>query len=236
MALITISDFRFQENFKKVPPEDAKLKELIKYWQSWIEQVTGNYFEKKSISFYMDGNDSEMLHLAIPIITITHLRINDSTTDLPTDEYVVYSGRTPPNDDRQNPKIVLKQNYRRNIFTDTPIVPTLGQVSKRRFLRGERNQYIEGEFGYLEADDSVPQPIIRALKRLVLKDANAIAGGNTVLDTVDKSRLISQTTDKHSYKLSASSGSGVSLTGDQEVDKILSAYRAPAAMAVPRDW
>jgi len=233
--LITISDFRFQENFKKVPPEDAKLKELIEYWQSWIERVTGNYFEKKALSFYVDGNDSEMLHLGIPIITITHLRINDSTADLPADEYAVYNGRTPPNDDRQNPKIVLKQNYRRNIFTD-PVTPILGQVSKRRFLRGEKNQYIEGEFGYLEPDDSVPQPILRALKRLVLKDAEAIAGGKTVLDTMDKSRLISQTTDKHSYKLSASPGGGASLTGDQEVDKILRAYRAPAAMGVPRDW
>lgn len=234
MSLITVSDFRFQENFKKVPPEDAKLKELIEYWQSWIEQVTGNFFEKKALSFYMDGNDSEVLHLGIPIITITHLRINDSAADLPTDEYAIYNGRTPPNDDRQNPKIVLKQNYRRNIFTDPPL-PTLGQVSKRNFLRGERNQYIEGEFGYLEPDDSAPSPIIRALKRLVLKDANAIASGNTVLDTVDKSRLISQTTDKHSYKL-ASPGPGVGLTGDQEVDKILRAYKAPTEMAVPRDW
>ena len=58
--LISVADFRHQEGLKTTPPGDDKIQEFIEYWQPWMEKVTGNFFEKRTLGFYLDGNDSEI--------------------------------------------------------------------------------------------------------------------------------------------------------------------------------
>ena len=48
-----------------------------------------------------------MLHFNLPIITVTSLKINNSTAVLDPSYYRVYNGREYPADDRGNPKIEL---------------------------------------------------------------------------------------------------------------------------------
>lgn len=224
---ITVEDVR-RRGITQERISDEELQELILLMQVFIEKVTGQFFEQRQLSFSFDGSDSDILFLPIPIIEIEELRINDSITPLPKTDYVVYNGRTPPEDDRRNPKIALKQGYRKDIFTGNGL---------RRFLKGRKNQHIKGTFGFVAADGSTPLPIRNALMKLVMREIPETGSGQAQGFSLGKlrSRIISETTDKHSYTLANTISEG-SLTGDKEIDDVLALYRAPITLGAPKEW
>jgi len=130
---------------------DDRTKYLLEKANEMIEKITRNFFRRVTGSFTFDGNNSTLLHLPNPVIEVTALKINDSTTSLDSSEYRVHNGTMRPVDDRRNPKITLRPQSR-------SIYSTGGGG---KFYKGY-DQVIEGTFGYLEPDGSVPATIIEA--------------------------------------------------------------------------
>lgn len=227
---ISVSDLR-DAGLSSATADDATVQAAILLWQQLIERATRQWFVPRTLSFYFDGNDSPMIGFAVPIISISELRINSSTTALDATLYKVYN-RTFP-DDRRNPRIKLLNGEALNDIYTAPM------LSRRmRFRHGQQNQYVSGVFGYVEADGSPPPLIRRALVKLVLEKYAAPAAA------VDQPALISQyvteeTTDGHSIKyyqganLKARPPGLSGLTYDEEVQEILKLYRAPIGVAVP---
>lgn len=140
-----------------VKPAQAKI--LLERASQLVEQITGNIFYRSAGTFVFDGNNSYLLQLPIPVLTVTNLYINNDTVALETTEYRVYNGRAKPNDDRWNPKIELRRNVQPSIFT--------GGASQQFFKKGF-DQTIEGEFGFLESDDTVPAQINECVIAIVM--------------------------------------------------------------------
>jgi len=234
--LFTALEFRDHENFTDDPPTNDQITEQILIWQAWIERVTGQFFDPRVLEFSFDGNGVELYQLPLAIVDIEWLKINDSETALPADEYAVYKGRQEPNDDRMNPRIKL-QPYTRDIFTDPQSYRMGGDLGKRVFLRGFQNQHMKGTFGFLEPDDSPPPLILKALRRLVLRDAQRIAEGSSpsTPSSGKAGPVIEEWTDGHKYKLADVSAppSTLDSSGDPEVDRIMMMYRRPITMGAP---
>lgn len=209
---------------------DARILMLIRTWQAFIERATRQWFIPKQIELEVDGTGTKLLQLSIPIVSVTNLYINDDfTTPVGASDYVAYSGRgESERDDRKNPRIKL-------VSADNSIFTGVGPVRKETaiFEIGEKNQIVEGSFGYVEPDGSVPLPIQYALKKLVIAHLKGLAssGGSTPAGPV-----IEEETDRHRRKWGDSSTASKvwPTSGDTEVDMILAQYRAPLTIRAPR--
>ncbi len=163
MAYATINDVRAAGVTGDVEPDDDKITSLIALCSQFLDRATRQWFESRSVTFAVDGSDSDALHFAVPILTVTSLKLNSDPNALDTDLYEVYNGRQMP-DDRKNPRIKLVgPSTHRSIYT-SPMVS-----GRLIFRKGRRNQTIAGTFGYLEADDSTPLLIARAVTKMVVE-------------------------------------------------------------------
>ena len=220
------------------PPDDATIFASILMWQQVLERVTRQWFRPIPIELYLDGTDSDTLHLPVPIISIETMRINDDPTPLEAGRYRVYSGCLLP-DDRKNPRIKLVDTfgYERDIYTAPD------RTRRSRFHKGRQNQYMKGVFGYVEADGSTPAMIKRAMLKLVIKDVQSPLAGSLPGLTpppITSSIVREEVTDGHSIKYQLAGGDlkprAVGLSGlidDPEVQMIVKLYKAPIGMATP---
>lgn len=235
---ISVADVR-AAGLNQNPPDDATIFASIMLWQQVLERVTRQWFRPIPCELYLDGTDSDTLHLPVPIISISQLRINFDTSALPTDRYKVYAGRQLP-DDRKNPRIKLVDTfgYERDIYTASD------RTSRSRFYKGRQNQFIRGVFGYVEQDGSTPALIKRAMLKLVVGDlANPIvpgAGSGITPPPISAGIVREEVTDGHSIKYDVAGGdikpraSGLSgLINDPEVQMIVKLYKSPIGMSTP---
>ena len=138
---------------------DAQALILLERASLLVEKLTrNNLFYEVSGTYIFDGNNSYLLHLPLALIEVTSLKINNETTALAATDYRAYMGRTPPQDNRYNPKIELRRATAPSIYT--------GYQSKR-FIKGY-DQTIVGKFGFLEADDSTPATINECVMAIVM--------------------------------------------------------------------
>ena len=169
--------------------DDPTVTQLIERASRLIDKLTRNFFFQRQGTFVFDGNNSHILHLPNPILSVTKLYINNQTTVEDTDYYKVYNGREAPNDHRHNPKIELRYNAEPSIFT--------GGVATNKFQKGY-DQTVEGTFGFLESDDSVPLPIQQAALILIMTWAQGYyAKYETVGTGGSVGSLKSEQTDDH---------------------------------------
>lgn len=138
---------------------DAQAAILLERASQLVEQLTRNLFYEVSGTWIFDGNNSYILHMPLPIIEVTSLTINNESVELDSSAYRAYIGRTPPQDDRKNPKIELRN-------TQDPSIFTTGYKS-RKFYKGF-DQTVVGKFGFLEPDDSVPAAINECVIAIVM--------------------------------------------------------------------
>lgn len=220
------------------PPDDSTIFASIVLWQQVLERVTRQWFRPIPVTLYLDGTDSDTLHLPVPIISISELRINNDDTALEPRRYKVYSGALLP-DDRKNPRIKLVDNfgYERDIYTASD------RTRRSRFHMGRQNQYIRGVFGFVEADGSTPALIKRAMLKLVIKDVQTPLAGS--IDGLSPPPITSnivreELTDGHSIKYQLAGGDlkprapGLSgLIQDPEVQMIVRLYKGPIGVAAP---
>lgn len=233
---ITVQDIR-DEGLSSSVASDAKVLSYIGIWQQAIERACRQWFEERTLTFKVDGTDSDTLHFGVPIISVDSLKINDSTTALDTSLYRVYNGRAYP-DDRRNPRIKLVNETSLDIYT----APIHGRSLK--FRKGRNNQEVSGKFGFIEADGSTPALIKRALTKLVIeklaKPIYAAGGSSPTPPPPIVGNLLEEWTDGHKRKYGAAGGEksprrpGLSgITDDPEILDILVLYKAPIGMATP---
>lgn len=219
---------------------DEQIQEAIETWQMVLERACRQWFYERALTINFDGNNSDTVHFGVPIITVEHVKINESSDVLDTSLYKVYNSRTYP-DNRRNPRIRLVHSQQ---ITDIHVAPfTRGEL---KFYKGFQNQEVKGTFGFTEADGSVPLPIQRALLKLVIeKLTRPIIPGD---DPPEPSSLsfagvtIEERTDGHMVKYGGGTEFekrrvGLSgITTDPEILDIIRLYKAPMGIALPSHW
>jgi len=87
---------------------DIEVQDSIDLWEQYVERWTRNFFRSVAATVTLDGNNSRVLFLPIPILTITSLQMNSIAADLPASQFVAHNARGPVKDDRQNPRIEVR--------------------------------------------------------------------------------------------------------------------------------
>lgn len=204
--------------------DGTELDDFIADAMDFIDRMTRQWFNKRTKTLKMEGENVEVLMLPVPIIEVTEIRPNGlSEPVMAMSEYIVFTSRSVP-DDRRNPRI--------RVHTDpTSIFYERG----RRFLRGVITE-VDGSFGYLEEDGSTPRQITRATTKLAVMRALKSIGEEASESSASAGvgALKREKTDLHeveyfdpksqvSESLTQASGS----SGDDEIDGIIAMYRAP---------
>lgn len=205
--------------------DETRCKVLLDRANELVEYITRNFFREVSGTFTFDGNNSHILQLPVPIISVTSLKINNDTTALDTNLYRVWNGRQKPQDDRRNPKIEL-----RNTSLTTSIWSS--GVSTSIFYKG-LDQVVEGKFGYLESDDSVPQIVTECVIALVMIMSEQLypkfygRPGNIA------GPIVRERTDDHELEWRSSVRDIPNYIVPKYIEDRLILVRAPTNMAVP---
>lgn len=211
---------------------DADVTAAIELAEQLIERATKQWFYPKDVEITVDGTDSLLIALPVPIITVDALYINDDFDNAvdPT-KYAVYNGRTPLEDHRRNPRIKLKvDSGRRDIYTRND--------GGLRFRKGFKNTKVVGTFGFTEEDDSTPFAIVRAVKLLALEKIGAlVVGGAPTAPPLPfaPGGIVEERTDGHSIRYAVAAAArkvGISgITANPEVEDIIRLYTAPKGIA-----
>ena len=131
---------------------------LILLSMARIDRETGQFFNKRAGVFQLEGNNSPVLFLNVPIIGIRTLKINGTEQELiegKDKDFLALKGRFEPQDDRWNPRIKLNTRTD-NIFS--------GAFTNRVFLKDTFTE-IDGDFGFLDPGGNTP---------LLIKEATLI--------------------------------------------------------------
>lgn len=224
----TIQDIR-DEGVTETELSDTRCLLLINGWQAWLNKMTGNFFIKETATIDFDGDGSRLLQLPLFLVECTNLYMNDDfTTAIDTSYYQVYNSNNMIQDDRKNPKIIIK-TYR----STGSVFVTAGTVN--RFIIGERNQRIEGVWGHVESDGSTPYPVRNAIKALVVSTKEQLDDGD--LDRLKFGKIIEEVTDRHRVKYSDLYDQLMAwdATGISEVDLVIRSYRRPNLVTAARN-
>lgn len=230
MGYVTVDEAR--DEGVPVSITDDAIQAQIDRWSSLIDKACRQWFEPREVTIDLDGNDSRLLHLPVPVIELTALYMNgDFTNAIPADRYKVYNNANAIRDDRKNPKI--------EIATAGVGIFDFPRFSSSQFVRGTQNQRLVGTFGYCEPaeppDDPTTPPLIKyAVMKMVCKSLSAAPTGLYVASqTVPPAGLkVSETTDGHSisfeaFKTKPTPAGTNPITGDREVDGIIVMYKGP---------
>ncbi len=209
--------------------KDPEARRLLLLASQMVEKNTRNIFREEVGVFTFNGNNGYILHLPIPIIEVTSLKVNNSVTELSSDFYRAYMGRGFPTDDRRNPKIEL-----RRASDATTIYTTSSTVDV--FLKGS-DQVVDGKFGYLEPDDSVPEAIKEAVLVLAIQHIYplyCVYGGGIAGTAGSSGPVKKEKTDDHEKEWhNISSGQTIDDGFWPPIVKtLLKPYRAPRAIGV----
>ncbi len=174
--------------------EDSKLEKLIQAACEYIDRITGQWFEPREKIIKLDGRGGHNLVLPIFLSEVEYIKADD---ELITD-YILYNRM----EDRAYPKI-----YR-----------------ELKWPKGKLNIMISGTFGYTDKNGNAPADIKRIAMKLALYYFPSISDYEALSEQNLSGKIISETTDGHSYSLASSSYTD-SITGDTEIDNVLKSYK-----------
>lgn len=153
MALVTLQEVR-DEGYTNPPFTDARVNVAIERVTQYIEKLTNNFFDVRTLTLNLDGNGAAFLPLP-PVVSITSVTIDGELID--ADEYEVYNrhlfGLTQLPNDQSNPKVQFKrerQYWRRR----RPVTADY----LRKFTKGYQNVEVVGKFGFRDYNSSEPDP------------------------------------------------------------------------------
>lgn len=171
MSYCTVNDFR-AEGISEEQYSDEQLDELIKVASSYIDSVTGQWFEAREKVIRLDGRGGKNLVLPVFLSAVDYVQVSGEVID----DYVLYNRM----DDRVYPKIFRNRGW--------PL--------------GRLNIEVSGTWGYVEEDGSTPADIKRAAMKLALYNFPSLSDVDAHEEKNLRGSLISETTDGHSYTLS----------------------------------
>jgi len=205
MAYITLDDIR-AEGVTDPPYDDTWITDRISLAQSFIEQLTGCFYEKREdYVFKFDGPGHDLIWLPVPPVSteaISSVTIDGDEVD--SEDYEIIMPKFP--DGRYNPKL-------RKLYGIWP--------------KGKSNIIVTGDFGFVEEDGSTP-PIVKDLcKRVTIWNLPEISDD----EKQKSSRLVEESLKDYSYKLSeVASGGG--FFGDSKIDRLISLLKKPAIKTI----
>lgn len=210
---------------------DTTVLTLIAAYQGFIEDRCRQWFQPRRAEMLLDGNDTAIMPLGVPIISVSALYANDDfVNELPADSYVVYSGRGNSPDDRRNPRVKLVSG---EWLFDPYRAPSV-RSSGLKFGLGKQNQKLVGTFGFVERDGSTPALIKRAIMKLVKQacvPGQGIAGSTSV--GVGAGALKREVVDKNEREYFAAATPmaitpNLAVVKDPEIDGIIAQYKGPS--------
>lgn len=235
MSIVTVSDVRDQ-GFGDPPYSDPKVTQAIEAITEYIESVTGNWFDVRTLTLHLDGSGFEALMLPHPIVSISEVKIFGEAIDL--DDVKVYNrhlqGYKDP-DDRQDPKI----EFVSDLVDRYASWQGRNRSRSRRFPEGPQNIEVTGKFGYRDYDPGnvegkVPIPLKQAfymlLPRFIENAASPYLGAAWRSHELAKKSTRGQSCENRSAVTAGVLYGG--LTGDLNIDRILSLYVSPIGGAV----
>mgnify|MGYP002623698278 CR=1 FL=1 len=191
-----------KEVFTEDDYSDERLSELIKTSCDFIDRITGQFFELRELTLRFDGRDGQYLVLPYPLIEATEILVDNEAVK----DFVLYNRL----EDRVYPRI-----YR-----------------KRKWLKGVLNISVSGSWGYVDENLQTPASIKRIAIKLAMYHFPALSDSDAQEQLNINGRVISETTDGHSYSLANVDTSSL-ITGDKEIDDVLKFYmRSNFRMAV----
>lgn len=193
---------------------DDRVNALCTYATKYIERATGQWFEDRDLTLYLDGRGTDVLLLPIPAIEVTSITVGTADSGASVDVDTILIESAP-----RNPMLVM-----------APSALPSGRGSLGvTFATGRRNVTVVGTFGQVESDGYggyvAPAPIKRAAIRLIIRELGLL-GDASAQEERKRANLRSETTDGHSYSLAEMAVSG-GASGDPEVDRLLAMYRRP---------
>lgn len=246
---LTVQDVR-DEGFTATMVDDASVIRGIQRATAIIDRVTRQWFEPRVRSFRLDGRQGQDLLLQMPIIAMTSLALVDYRGELDpidSDDVWVYNrhltqGLLNP-DDRHNPRISWRDLLPAGIRSE--------RRAERKWVKGRGNIYVSGVFGYTELSSlstpaetapgsqipvdygDTPELIKMACLLLTIRQMYPRATGDGDAFMM-RARVIEERTRDQSYQLGDASeeDNAFGMTGDIEVDKILSMFMAPMQVGV----
>lgn len=225
---VTVDQCR-DEGLLDTVADGGRVAQLIERASRLIDKLTRNFFFKRTGTYTFDGNNGHILHLPNPMLSVTNLYINNQDTAEDTDYYKVYNGREAPNDHRHNPKIELRYNAEPSIFT--------GGLATSKFQKGY-DQTVEGIFGFLESDDSVPLPIQQATLIMVMTWAHGYyakygsMGGEGGVGPLKRERTDDHEKEWHNPSFTSEKAYTRHYAVPNEVYDLIKEYHAPRAIGV----
>ncbi len=197
---------------------DSRIAALIDEATHTIDRVTGQFFEPRDASFRFDGRGTPTLELPVPPIRLDSLKVD-------------FEGRFP---------FPYVSGYPFEFSLDpTNLVvvgaPVRGGYDGARltlrhglfFPKGHGNVTVSGRWGYTEDDGTpegrTPLAVKRACILLVLRGLLPMAD-EAAFEARSRWRILEERTRDQSYRLDPNRGGGLWLTGDPEVDQLLTPY------------
>jgi len=196
----------------------AQTDDEIKTWSDFMDLQTRWWFNARAKTIRLEGRNSNVLLLPVPIISISEIKLNGDTVGTDLSLFTIFSNRDGIPDDRRNPRIKILSNSQ-NIF--------IGR-SGRTFHRGAITE-MTGVWGFLESNGSTPMLIQRAVTKLVLNAiknnmVSQVASASTGAKKAERVDLHETEYFQPDDVRGAPSGA---ISGDIEVDRIITMYRGP---------
>ncbi len=243
MAIITVQEIR-DEGVTVSEASDPRVQAAIDEVDVELEELTGNFFEVRTLTYKLDGRGHSILKLPAPCISITSVKIlnPDGTlfdTLVAADYYVFnrhLTQRLRNPDDRRYPRIELTPSgySRPGLVNDV--------FASGRFNYFPANPFaveVAGKFGWTDysasvADGVTPPRIKRAAKLMVIARLPKMTDYGAREDG-QRWRLTSERTRDQGYtrKVGGPLGEIGPITGDPEIDSILVDYMPGPAMGAP---
>lgn len=233
-AYCSIADIR-DEGVPVADFSDSVVQNRILRVSRLVDMYTGRFFEPRSLQYTVSGQQSRVLFLDHPIISLTQLSI-DGVVIAPVD-LIVFNRHISESlvhpDDRENPRIELLQPVTGDL---------LFAIGIKVIPRGQLNILIDGVFGYTDPDGSpqgaTPELICHAVKLMVMRELHPMFTGQDERASFGRSYAIKRlkTRDQEieyadPAAVAGAGGRGVTgigpFTGDPEIDAILMRYRRP---------
>lgn len=228
MGYVTVQEVMEEASGACRSASSTRVSSLIDEYSDMVDLWTGFWFERRDgLTLKLDGKGTPYLHLPAPALAIDEVRYvwsTGATEVLSSDMYKVYNrGGRGQYDDRRNPKLVMV-GYDNTIFG-----VAYGPRLSTEWIQGHQNYEIDGDFGFVDTGDVTPPAIKRAVILLVLahlpKQGSATACDRKRADNV---RSISVAGRSETYGGPTSAGT---LSGLEEVDRILWSFRRPPGVA-----
>ena len=235
MSILTRQRVR-DEGYTDPPYTDARVDSAILELDNYIERLTGNIFEPRTLTLNLDGTGKNFLSLPFPACYITSVKIDGST--VADSDYVVYNrhmtGMLNP-DDRRNPKI----QFKRSSLSSSSIMG-YSRNRSRTFPRGEQNIEVTGVFAYRDYNPSEPDldaPVgsmaldLQRVALIIIERFLELEGEPYAFEARRNWDIQIQSTRGNKIERGGAITSGKlvgELTLDPVIDKMLSRFMAPS--------